>query len=182
MRHAGDGPWWSGAVIPHGTPGSVAAAERFYAAHGAVTRFQICEDCPPGLDDLLAGRGYRRESPVLLMTARAVAPLAPAPAVEVTGSDFSVRLDGVVAGRGRAVAENGWTGVFDMVTAPAARRRGVARQILAAIAEWAAAHGAPRLYLQVEESNDAARRLYESAGFSPLTTYHYRVSAPASSA
>jgi GNAT superfamily N-acetyltransferase len=84
LRHAGDGAWWPGAVIPHGTP------------------------------------GQRR--------------------------------------------------------APAARRRGVARQILATIGEWAAAHGAPRLYLQAEESNHAARRLYESMGFTPLTTYHYRVS------
>ena len=89
---------------------------------------------------------------------------------------------GGAAGIGRAVADGGWTGVFDMVTAPAARRRGVARQILAAIGEWATAHDAPRLYLQVEESNHAARGLYESMGFSPLTTYHYRVSpGPATS-
>ena len=94
-----------------------------------------------------------------------------------------VDADGEAAGSGRAVADGGWTGVFDMVTAPAARRRGVARQILAAIGEWATAHDAPRLYLQVEESNHAARRLYESMGFTPLTTYHYRVSpGPATSA
>jgi GNAT superfamily N-acetyltransferase len=83
--------------------------------------------------------------------------------------------DGEPVGIGRAVADAGWTGIFNMATRPRARRRGVARLILAAIARWADAHAAPRLYLQVEESNETALRLYSSAGYAQFATYHYRV-------
>jgi GNAT superfamily N-acetyltransferase len=83
--------------------------------------------------------------------------------------------DGDPVGIGRAVAEAGWTGVFSMATTVRARRRGVARLVLSAIAGWADAHGAPRLYLQVEQSNAAARRLYDVAGFTQLALYHYRL-------
>ena len=76
---------------------------------------------------------------------------------------------------GRAVANDGWTGVFGMVTAPQARRQGAARLVLAAIACWAGEQGAPRLYLQVERSNTSAARLYEATGFTEIATYHYRV-------
>ncbi len=64
-----------------------------------------------------------------------------------------------------------------MATSPWARRRGVARLVLATLAGWAEEHSSPRLYLQVAESNAAARRLYASTGFTPLATYHYRVRA-----
>lgn len=76
---------------------------------------------------------------------------------------------------GRAVADDGWTGVFAMATAPRARRRGAARLVLSAIARWAREQDAPRLYLQVERSNTAACRLYAAAGFTEVATYHYRV-------
>lgn len=76
---------------------------------------------------------------------------------------------------GRAVADDGWTGVFGMATLPAARRRGAAWLVLSAIARWAGEQDAPRLYLQVERSNTAACRLYAAAGFTELATYHYRV-------
>jgi ribosomal protein S18 acetylase RimI-like enzyme len=80
---------------------------------------------------------------------------------------------GVVAA-GRAVAEAGWAGVFGMATLPAARGRGAARAVLAALAGWAAKQGAERMYLQVEPDNAAAWRLYERAGFTELCRYHYR--------
>lgn len=72
-------------MLPHGEAGPgelvrrVAGAEKFYAAHGAVARFQISAPacphgldapaCPHGLDALLAERGYRRESPMSLQVA-----------------------------------------------------------------------------------------------------------------
>jgi GNAT superfamily N-acetyltransferase len=52
---------------------------------------------------------------------------------------------------------------------PAARRQGLARQLIAALAGWAAALGAGQAYLQVEEVNTAATTLYASLGF---TTHH----------
>lgn len=77
---------------------------------------------------------------------------------------------------GRCVADRGWTGVFGMATVPDARRRGAAGLVLSAIGRWAANQQAPRIYLQVERDNVAALRLYETAGFVELASYHYRVS------
>lgn len=79
---------------------------------------------------------------------------------------------------GRAVAEHGWTGVFDMATTAGARRRGAARLVPSEIANWARELDAPRLYLQVERSNGVACRVYAAAGFREVATYHYRVREP----
>ena len=86
-------------------------------------------------------------------------------------------VDGKVAAIGRGVSDTGWTGVFTMATLPEARGKGAARAVLAALAEWAGSQHSDHLYLQVEEDNAAALRLYERAGFTPLRTYHYRTPA-----
>lgn len=86
----------------------------------------------------------------------------------------SVRTEAGVVAVGRAVAESGWAGVFGMATVPAARGRGAATAVLAALARWARDRGAGRMYLQVEYGNTSARRLYERAGFGELCRYHYR--------
>jgi ribosomal protein S18 acetylase RimI-like enzyme len=61
--------WWLGTVLPHSEPGvgdkellrRVLDAEQFAARHGTPAGFQVCPGtAPAGLDDLLAGRGYRR--------------------------------------------------------------------------------------------------------------------------
>ena len=219
LRHTDGRAWWSGAVLAHDATDSgglaerVATAERFYAQHRATARFQVCEGCPPGLDAMLAERGYRWESPISLQATDfdwLVEP-HPVPALQVrvaseadpewlavlrsagglsTSSEHEARLlrrvrlprafVTVFAGRrpvaiGRAVADDGWTGGFGMVTAPQARRQGGARLVLAAIAGWAREQGAPRLYLQVERTNTPAARLYEATGFTEMATYHYRV-------
>jgi GNAT superfamily N-acetyltransferase len=62
-----------------------------------------------------------------------------------------------------------------MATRPEARGRGIATGVLAAGACWAGAQGARNLYLQVEEHNLPARRLYDRLGFHPSHHYHYRV-------
>jgi len=96
LRYAPRGPWWVGTVLPHRAAGPdelphrVVGAERFYAGYGAVTRFQITPAaCPDGLDALLAGRGYRRESPVSLRVAPAAEVLdrLPADALRVDVED-----------------------------------------------------------------------------------------------
>jgi ribosomal protein S18 acetylase RimI-like enzyme len=46
--------------------------------------------------------------------------------------------------------------------------------VLGAIARFALARGAARLYLQVEVENAAARALYARAGFVEAYRYHYR--------
>lgn len=76
---------------------------------------------------------------------------------------------------GRAVAERGWAGVFDMTTLPLARGRGAGRLVLSTLAYAAIDRGAQWVYLQVERANDRARRLYRRSGFRETDTYHYRV-------
>ncbi len=61
-----------------------------------------------------------------------------------------------------------------MATLPRARGKGAARGVLAALARWAAARQADRMYLQVERGNIPAARLYEQAGFTEICGYHYR--------
>ena len=92
----------------------------------------------------------------------------------LTGSDGPAafaRVGDVAVGRG--VAVDGWLGITSMVTIPAARCRGHARAILGAIARWALAHGCERALIQVESTNEPARRLYSNAGFRSHYEYRY---------
>ena len=86
----------------------------------------------------------------------------------------TARVDGRPVGVGSVVVEDGWAGVHNMATATKHRRRGVARAVLHALLEWAAARGATRSYLAVMETNDAARGLYEPSGYATDYRYWYR--------
>jgi ribosomal protein S18 acetylase RimI-like enzyme len=86
-----------------------------------------------------------------------------------------------IAGRpvsvGRAVADTGCAGIFNMATLPEARGQGAARAVLTALTNWATDQDTHRLYLQVEHDNAAALAVYRRAGFHHLCTYHYRTAA-----
>jgi N-acetylglutamate synthase len=86
-------------------------------------------------------------------------------------------VDEKPAAVGLGVLERCWVGVYAMGTRPEARRRGAATSVLHALAGWAHERGAPRMYLQVEATNDGARQLYTRAGFEMEYRYHYRTSA-----
>ena len=58
--------------------------------------------------------------------------------------------------------------IANLAVAPTARRRGVARALLEQIIGEARASGLGRLFLEVRESNAAARALYNSRGFEPV--------------
>ncbi|MFD6098108.1 GNAT family N-acetyltransferase [Nocardiopsis flavescens] len=79
------------------------------------------------------------------------------------------------AGRGCAVLSGRTAAVCAMVTAPAARRRGVASALLADLLARAHDEGATDAYLCVVTENTAARRLYEGFGFTEVSRYHNRV-------
>lgn len=83
----------------------------------------------------------------------------------------ALSAQGEAVGVGLGVLDNGWVGIFCMVTAPHARRQGIASVILHAIAQWSATHEAD-LYLQVHTENPAGLALYTKLGFT--TTYQYR--------
>jgi GNAT superfamily N-acetyltransferase len=87
----------------------------------------------------------------------------------------TVRFAEVYAGSdllaiGRGAVTSGWFGVSLIEVVPEARRRGLARHVVGALARWAAGAGATRAYLQVEERNTAAVGLYEALGF---TVHHH---------
>lgn len=83
-------------------------------------------------------------------------------------------IEGNVAGIGLGVYERGRLGVFNMLTHPTYRRRGIATAILAKMAEWGAAQGAVQVYLQVMQNNAPALQLYERLGFMTFYRYFYR--------
>lgn len=104
---------------------------------------------------------------------RAVAPriveAVPQPRAFVSGL-----IDGRVVASGLSVVDGEVASVQCMATAAAARRKGAARAVLAAIEANAAAAGAKWLYLQAEGDNAPAISLYASLGYRLLGRYHTR--------
>jgi GNAT superfamily N-acetyltransferase len=92
----------------------------------------------------------------------------------------SVTRDGETVAIGRGVVDAGaggadrWLGVSAVEVVPEHRRTCLARAVVAALRDWAAARGATRAYLQVSSDNDAALALYRSIGFWHHHDYRYR--------
>jgi N-acetylglutamate synthase len=77
----------------------------------------------------------------------------------------------IAVARGAVTDPGRWLGISLLQTAPAARGRGIGRQIVRELAHWAGQHGSNRAYLQVEDRNTAAVGLYATLGFSTHHTY-----------
>jgi len=92
----------------------------------------------------------------------------------------SVRAGGATIAIGRVAAAGDWAGLTAVEVDPGQRRRGLGRAVTGALAAAAAARGVAGLYLQVEQTNAAARRLYRQTGFADHHVYHYRVASPPS--
>ena len=89
-------------------------------------------------------------------------------------SVFATVREGVrVVAVGAACLPGAWCGVHGMRTLPAFRNRGHASAILAAFADVAHSRGVARWFLQVDQENAPARRLYERCGFRRAWTYAY---------
>lgn len=58
--------------------------------------------------------------------------------------------------------------ILNVAVAPAARRQGIARALVAGLLEALHAVGVAEVFLEVRESNDPARILYEALGFAPV--------------
>lgn len=88
---------------------------------------------------------------------------------------FGVVFDaGAAMACGMAVVERDLAGLFDIVTRPAARRRGYGRLLTRSLLAHAAASGAKRAYLQVLADNAPAMALYEQLGFAYSHRYWFR--------
>ncbi len=83
------------------------------------------------------------------------------------------RRDGAPACSGLGVLSDAYLGIYLMRTAPSARRRGAARDVLNALLHWGATHEARWAYLQVEAANEPACALYSKAGFTVSYCYRY---------
>ena len=96
---------------------------------------------------------------------------------QVDGDMIFARLKvaGEVVSLGRAVVRNGLMGLFQIATAPSARRQGYAHRLVQSLLQWGRQQGAMRAYLQVVDENIGARSLYRSLGFKTFYGYTYFV-------
>jgi N-acetylglutamate synthase len=79
---------------------------------------------------------------------------------------------GGAAAVGRLALADGWAVLTDLVVAPAARRRGLARAVVGAL--LGAAGDLPGVALQVADGNEPARALYARLGLAEHHRYAYR--------
>ena len=86
-----------------------------------------------------------------------------------------VEQDGQPIAFALGVVDGDHVGLFDVLVAPEARRRGLARRLTQSIGAWGRSHGAQFAYLQVVATNTAALPLYADLGFETVYSYAYRV-------
>jgi GNAT superfamily N-acetyltransferase len=92
------------------------------------------------------------------------------------------RAGGTPLAFGLGVLDYGRLGLFDIATAPDARRRGAARKVVSSLLGWSRRLGAHTGWLSVIADNDPAIALYQSFGFGERYRYHYRAERGAPSA
>jgi len=78
------------------------------------------------------------------------------------------QADGDLAGYCVAMFGVGEMHLLNITIAPALRRRGHARRLLAELMRLCRAREASRLWLEVRESNDQAREVYQRLGFAQV--------------
>ncbi|WP_339802373.1 GNAT family N-acetyltransferase [Paenibacillus sp. FSL R5-0744] len=83
--------------------------------------------------------------------------------------------DGVPTACGLGIIQNGYIGLFDIITATDQRRQGMAEQLLLALLHWGKTQGATTAFLQVVQANAGASALYDKLGFKEIYQYWYRV-------
>jgi GNAT superfamily N-acetyltransferase len=157
----------------------VAAVEAHYAALGKPAVAAVLGDSEER--SFLAGLGWVPES----HDADTLFQLASVASVRrtlrsVVHSDVELARDGATAtatipgvAQGLAAYADDWVGFRGIEVAPAHRRRGLARTIMAALLEWGAELGATTAYLQVLGHNEPALELYDSMGFQTHHAYAY---------
>ncbi len=89
---------------------------------------------------------------------------------------FFIREDeaGVPLAVALAITDNDLAGILDVAVVPAARRRGMARDLVTTALRHTMHRGARTGWLQVEADNEAGLSLYRKLGFREAYRYVYR--------
>lgn len=101
-------------------------------------------------------------------------------AIRTQRTQFALCVQGSAVACGLGVLEDGYFGLFDIVTAPTWRRRGYGTQLVGGMLDWARRQGGLYAYLQVVGTNTPALRVYRAHGFSEAYRYWYRTAPLAS--
>jgi ribosomal protein S18 acetylase RimI-like enzyme len=125
---------------------------------------------PTAVDGFVAAIGALRHSPGAQVEAHRERLLhLPLPARRVV-----VRAGSEVVCVAQTALDGEYAGLFDVVTADAARGRGYATFACALLLDWAREQGARAAYLQVDAANAPAIAVYRKFGFATAYRYHYR--------
>lgn len=85
--------------------------------------------------------------------------------------------EGVPVACGLGVIQHGVVALYDIVTAKAHRRQGLAEEMLLGLLHWSREQGADKAFLQVVQANSGASALYDKLGFREIYSYWYRAKA-----
>ena len=95
--------------------------------------------------------------------------------IDVPMARASASVDDAIAAVGLGVLVDRRIGIFEMVTFPRHRGKGLAGGILRSLLAWGGDQGAEEAFLQVFANNRAAIHLYARTGFVERYRYWYRV-------
>ncbi|MEX2200948.1 MAG: GNAT family N-acetyltransferase [Dongiaceae bacterium] len=79
-----------------------------------------------------------------------------------------VRCAGTGTGTGAGAGAGGEAEILTLAVRPAGRRRGIAKALLMTMFDTLATQNIARIFLEVAETNVAARTLYSAQGFTPI--------------
>ena len=82
---------------------------------------------------------------------------------------------GAVVSMGVGVVDDGYFGIFNIVTSLSAQRKGYSFALISDLLRWARQLNAHTAYVQVKQENEGALSLYKKLGYSEGYNYWYRV-------
>lgn len=95
--------------------------------------------------------------------------------VRMPAAFAALMIGGEPVAYGMSVAERGMAEIGSIVVDEAHRGQGLGRRIVTGLMSWARAMACHSAYLQVDQSNAVALRLYENLGYRRLYAYETRV-------
>lgn len=125
-----------------------------------------------GIDEFAQQAGELRGSPPPQVRAHAARMAASSPLLKARR--LALSDGGRIVAVGQSVQEYGLVGLYDIITAEGARRRGLATALTVELLRRAFADRATVAYLQVSLDNIAARHVYRKLGFADRYAYWYR--------